>query len=193
MMKTKSLTDLFLDELQDAYDAEHRIAKALPKMAKAATDESLVAAFTTHLEETRGQISKLEQVFSLIGEKPRRKTCKATVGILNEGEEIREDFAASPAVNAALIAAAQKVEHYETATYGCLKEWARLLDHADASEILGEILGEEEAANDKLTDIAGSVSNEEALGGDADAEAGAAAPAARKAPAKAKKRSGKKR
>ncbi|MEO6004576.1 MAG: ferritin-like domain-containing protein [Opitutus sp.] len=150
----KTLEDLFLDELQDIYDAEHRISKALPKMAKAATDIELKAAFTAHLTETRGHIEKVAQVFEIIGEKAKRKTCQATVGLLKEGDEIVEEFADSPAINAALIAAAQKVEHYETASYGCLKEWARLLGHADAADLLGEVLSQEEAANDKLTKIA---------------------------------------
>jgi len=159
----KTLNDLFLDELQDIYDAEHRISKALPKLAKAATDDDLKAAFAAHLTETMGHIEKVAQVFEILGEKAQRKTCEATVGLLKEGDEIAEEFADSPAINAALIAAAQKVEHYETASYGCLKEWAGALGHEDAAELLGEILFEEEAANDKLTKIARDGCNEKAL------------------------------
>ena len=166
----KTLNDLFLDELQDIYDAEHRISKALPKLAKAATDDDLKAAFTSHLTETLGHIEKVSQVFQIIGEKATRKTCEATVGLLKEGDEIAEEFADSPAINAALIAAAQKVEHYETASYGCLKEWAGLLGHADAVDLLGEILSEEKAANEKLSTIAKEGSNELALN-EADDEA----------------------
>src|SRR5882757_258664 len=105
----KTLNDLFLDELQDIYDAEHRISKALPKLAKAATDDDLKAAFNAHLTETLGHIEKVAQVFEIIGEKAKRKTCEATVGLLKEGDEIADEFADSPAINAALIAAAQKV------------------------------------------------------------------------------------
>jgi ferritin-like metal-binding protein YciE len=131
----------------------------------------LKAAFTAHLAETLGHIEKVAQVFALIGEKAKRKTCEATVGLLKEGDEIAEDFADSPAINAALIAAAQKVEHYETASYGCLKEWAALLRHADAAELLGEILSEEEAANAKLTTLAQHGCNEQAVGEDGDGAA----------------------
>ena len=171
----KTLNDLFLDELQDIYDAEHRISKALPKLAKAATDDDLKAAFNAHLTETLGHIGKVAQVFEIIGEKAKRKTCEATVGLLKEGAEIAEEFADSPAINAALIAAAQKVEHYETASYGCLKEWAGLLGHEDAVELLGEILAEEEAANDKLTKIAKDGCNEQAVEGEVENEEAAAA------------------
>lgn len=159
----KTLNDLFLDELKDIYDAEHRITKALPKMEDAATDDSLKEAFAAHLKETEGHITKLEAVFKIWDEEAKRKTCKATVGLLKEGAEIMEDFEGSPAVNAALIAAAQKVEHYEMATYGALREWAGLLGKADAVEILSAILEEEEAADSKLTKVARAMSNEEAL------------------------------
>jgi ferritin-like metal-binding protein YciE len=168
----KTLNNLFHDELQDIYDAEHRISKALPKMAKAATDSALKEAFTAHLEETRNQITKVEQVFKIIGEKAKRKTCQATVGLLKEGDEIAEEFADSPAINAALISAAQKVEHYEIATYGCLREWAGLLGRGDAVKILDSILKEEEAADDKLTEVGRSCSNDEALNGEEGDEPG---------------------
>jgi ferritin-like metal-binding protein YciE len=170
-----ALNELFIDELKDMYDAEHRITKALPKMAKAATDEDLKQAFSDHLQETLGHIAKLEKVFDLFGEKPKRKTCKATVGLLEEGAEIMEEFADSPAINAALISAGQKVEHYEIASYGSLREWAGLLDNADAVKLLGEILAEEEAADEKLTEVAESVSNDEALAGAKDKEEAAPA------------------
>ncbi len=112
-----------MDELQDMYDAEHRILKALPKLAKAATCEKLKAAFLKHLGETEQQVTKLEQVFQAFDEKRKAKKCKATVGLLEEGDEIASENKGEPTINAALISAGQKVEHYEIASYGCLQEW----------------------------------------------------------------------
>ena len=160
----KTLNDLFLDELADMYDAERRIVKALPKMAKAATCEKLKEAILSHLEETKGHVEKLERVFECFDEKAKGKTCEATVGLLEEGDEIAAEFKGSPAINAALISAAQKVEHYEMASYGCLHEWAGLLGNEEAAGLLEEILEEEKAANEGLTELARASSNEEALG-----------------------------
>ena len=160
----KKLKDLFLDELADMYDAEQRIVKALPKMAKAATCEDLKAAILAHLKETEGHVTKLENVFQAFDEKARGKTCEATVGLLKEGDEIAADFKGSPAINAALVSAAQKVEHYEMASYGCLHEWAGLLDNEEAAGILQEILDEEKAANDALSELARESCNQQALG-----------------------------
>ena len=162
----KTLKELFLDELTDMYDAEHRIVKALPKLAKAATCERLQAALLKHLKETQGQITKLEQVFKSIGEKAKAKKCEATVGLLKEGDEIAAEFKGSPAINAALISAGQKVEHYEIASYGCLHEWAGLLGYDEAAVLLNAILDEEKAANEKLTELARSENNEKALDGE---------------------------
>src|ERR1035438_4462425 len=147
----KTLKDLFLAEVVDMYDAERRIVKALPKLAKAATCEKLKAAFLAHLKETEGHVTKLEQVFQSFEQKPKGMTCKATVGLLEEGAEIAAEFKGSPALNAALISAAQKVEHHEIAAYGALHEWAKLLDNSKAADLLEEILGEEKAANATLT------------------------------------------
>lgn len=158
-----SLKDLFLDELADMYDAEKRIAKGLQKLAKAATNEELKDAFMTHLEETQGHVTKLESVFQALGQKAKGKACKATIGLLEEADEISSDNKGSPTINAALISAAQKVEHYEIGSYGTLREWATLLGNDEAAEIIGEILSEEEGANDKLTDIAESAANQEAM------------------------------
>ena len=160
----KILKDLFLDGLADMYDAERRIVKALPKMAKAATCPDLKAAIQSHLKETEGHVTKLEDVFRSFNQKAKGKTCEATVGLLEEGDEIATEFKGSPAINAALISAAQKVEHYEMASYGCLHEWAGLLGNEEAAGLLLEILGEEKAANEKLTELARDSSNEEALG-----------------------------
>ena len=160
----KTLKDLFLDELRDMYDAEHRIIKALPKLADAATCDKLKAAFLEHLEETKGQVTKLEQVFQAFDEKPELKKCKATVGLLEEGDEIASDNKDEPTINAALISAGQKVEHYEIASYGCLYQWAALLGNKKASDLIKEILEQEKAANKTLTELAHS-KNKEALGG----------------------------
>jgi ferritin-like metal-binding protein YciE len=159
----KTLRDLFLDELADMYDAERRIVKALPKMAKAATCPKLKKVILAHLKETEGHVTKLEQVFRSFDEKAKGKTCKATVGLLEEGDEIAADFNGSEAINAALISAAQKVEHHEMASYGCLHEWAGLLGNKQAASLLEEILDEETAANDTLTNLARGGSNQEAL------------------------------
>ena len=165
----KTLKDLFLDELNDMYDTEHRIERALPKLIKVATCTELQTALEKHLKETQGQIEKLEQVFVSIGEKATGKKCEATVGLLKEADEIAADFKGSPAINAALISAGQKVAHYEIASYGCLHEWADLLGHDEAATLLQEILAEEKAANETLTEVARNGNNQEALDGEADA------------------------
>ena len=164
----KTLKNLFLDELKDMYDAEQRITRALPKMVKAATCTKLQAALKKHLKETQGQIKNLEQVFKSIGEKAKAKKCEATVGLLKEGDEIAKEFKGSPAINAALIAVGQKVEHYEIASYGCLHEWAGLLGHEEAAGLLKENLDQEKDADDALTDLARSHNNQEARDGELD-------------------------
>lgn len=161
----KTLEELFMGELADMYDAEKRIVKALPKVAKAATCEDLKGAILAHLEETKGHVTKLEQVFEAFGEKAKGKTCEATKGLLKEGDEIAEEFADSPAINAALISAAQKVEHYEIASYGCLHAWAGLLGNKKAASLLEAILEEEKAADATLNELALASSNQEALAG----------------------------
>jgi ferritin-like metal-binding protein YciE len=159
----KTLKELFLDELADMYDAERRIVKALPKIVKAATCPKLKAAIQAHLIETEGHVTKIEQVFQSFNEKPRGKTCQATVGILKEGDEIASENKGEPTINAALISAAQKVEHYEMASYGCLHAWAGLLENKAAAGLLEKILEEEKAANATLTKLALATSNKEAL------------------------------
>jgi len=125
----KNLEDLFLDELADMYDSEKRLVKGLPKLKEAATCTHLQAAIEEHLRETEGHVTRIENVFRAFGREAKGKKCEATVGLLDEGDEIASDFKGSPAINAALISAAQKVEHYEIASYGCLHEWAEMLDH----------------------------------------------------------------
>lgn len=162
-MKLESLRDLLVEQLQDLYDAENRITKALPKMAKAATSPELKAAFEKHLKETEGQIGRLEQAFELLGEKAKKKTCQAIKGLIEEGEEtIKED--ADPEVkDAALIAAAQRVEHYEIAGYGSVSAYAKLLKEKDVLKLLQATLAEEKATDEALTELAESTINLEAV------------------------------
>ena len=164
----KTLQDLFLDELADIYDAENRLARALPKMAKAATHEELRGAFESHLEETKEQAEKVERVFECFGERAKAMKCEAIVGLLKEADEIAADNKGEPTINAALISAAQKVEHYEIASYGCLREWAEQLGNNKAAQILEEILDEEKAADVKLTELARECCNDAAEDGDTD-------------------------
>ena len=163
----KTLKNLFQDELADIYDAEHQIIKALPKLAKAATCTQLREALQSHLEETKGQVTKLEKVFEAFDEKPKRKKCAAIAGLLKEGDEIAQENKDEPTINAALISAGQKVEHYEIASYGCLHEWAQLLDNEEAADLLEEILQEEKNANETLGELADE-KNREALGEEGD-------------------------
>lgn len=156
------LHKLFLDELADIYYAEHQLVKALPKLAKAAHNDQLREALEEHLEETERHVSRLEQVFESLDQSPRKKKCKGIEGILEEGKEIMAEHKKSEELDAALISAAQKSEHYEIASYGCLCTWAEQMGHHDAHELLSEILGEEKAADEKLTNIAKSSANLEA-------------------------------
>lgn len=175
----KILRDLFVDELSDMYDAEQRIVKALPKLAKASTCKKLKSALLAHLKETEGHVRKLELVFDAFDEKVKKQPCEATMGLLEEGDEIAVDFKGSPAINAALIGAAQKVEHYEIASYGCLREWAGILGNPTAADLLQQILEEEKAANESLTELARASSNAEALGQSDQAEPETKSPAKR--------------
>ena len=162
-MTTKTLDNLFHDTLKDVYYAEKKIYKSLPKMAKAAQAPDLKAAFVKHREETEGQIARLEQVFEIIGKKPQGKTCAAIEGILEEGEEIMEDYKGTPALDAGLLAAAQAVEHYEISRYGTLKRWAEVLGLDDAAKLLDETLKQESKTDSSLTALADKHVNEEAM------------------------------
>ncbi len=150
----KALKNLFLNELADMYDSEHRITKALPKLIEAATCEKLRHALRSHLEETEGQASHIDEVFAAFDEKPRAKKCPAMVGILEEGDRIVTENKRSPAINSAIIAAAQKIEHYEIASYGTLRAWAELLGNEEAALLLEEILDQEKEADHALNELA---------------------------------------
>ncbi|MBB3447130.1 MULTISPECIES: ferritin-like domain-containing protein [unclassified Rhizobium] len=159
MASTKTLDDLFLDTLKDIYFAEKQILKALPKMARAADSEEGKAGFLRHRDETQGQIDRIEQVFELLGKPARGKTCEAIQGIIAEGEEIMEEFKGSSALDAGLISSAQAVEHYEIARYGTLIAWAKQLGLNDAVPLLQANLAEEEATDEKLTQLAMAQAN----------------------------------
>jgi ferritin-like metal-binding protein YciE len=150
----KTLKDLFVDQLQDAYNAETQLTKALPKMAKAAKSDELRAGFEQHLKETQNQITRLERVFEQVGAKTGSNTCEAMQGLVAEGEEIMGLGLDKDTQDAGLIAAAQKVEHYEIALYGTLCAFAKQLGHTDAASILHETLEEEKRTDEKLTQLA---------------------------------------
>ena len=159
MAKEKTLEDLFYDTLKDIYFAERQILRALPKMARAAQSAELKAGFQKHLEQTEGQVERLQQVFEKIGKRAQGKTCEAIQGIIAEGEEIMEEFKGTPALDAGLISAAQAVEHYEIARYGTLVAWAKQLGRNDCAGVLQKTLDEEKAADGKLTALANSTVN----------------------------------
>ncbi|MBB3944927.1 ferritin-like metal-binding protein YciE [Rhizobium skierniewicense] len=158
-MAEKTLDDLFYDTLKDIYYAERQVLKALPKMARAATDPKLKAAFEKHKEETQGQIERLQEVFELIGKRAQGKTCEAIQGILAEGEEIIEDYKGTQALDAGLISSAQAVEHYEIARYGTLKAWAQKLGYDKVVPLLDATLQEESKTDEALTTLAGKSVN----------------------------------
>ena len=162
MANAGTMHDAFLDELRDSYDAERQLIKALPKMAKAATSAELRTAFETHLEETRGHVERLEQVFESLEEKVKGKHCDGIAGIIEEGKSIMEEDFDEAAMDACLIAAGRRAEHYEMAAYGTLVAWARAMGHTEAADLLQETLDEEKAADEKLTTIAEGGINQEA-------------------------------
>jgi ferritin-like metal-binding protein YciE len=162
-MEVTSLRELYIDQLKDLYSAENQITKALPKMAKKAESQELKSAFQEHLEQTQGQIDRLEHIFQMLQVSPRGKKCVGMEGLLEEGKEVMsEDF--EPEVrDAALIAAAQKVEHYEISAYGTARAYARLLEDNRAVQLLTQTLEEESEADEKLTQLAESGINVEAM------------------------------
>jgi len=156
-MKEAKFEDLFTEELKDLYDAERQIVEALPKMQEAASSEELATAFEEHLEQTREQIKRLDQIFSTMGEEPGGKTCEGMQGLLREGEKLISEMEKSPVLDAALIGAAQKVEHYEIAAYGTMRTLAAMLGQNDAAELLEETLDEEKETDETLTEIAEAI------------------------------------
>jgi ferritin-like metal-binding protein YciE len=162
MAESGTLYDAFMDELKDAYDAEKQLTRALPKLAKAATSPELRAAFESHLEETRGQIDRLERAFEVLDEKAKGKHCDGIAGIIEEGNSVMgEDFDEST-MDACLIASGQRAEHYEMAAYGTLVAWANALGHTEVAALLEQTLNEEKAADDKLTKLAEGGINQQA-------------------------------
>ena len=162
-MTTKTLETLFHETLKDVYYAENKILKTLPKMAKAAQNADLEAAFLKHREETEGQVERLDQVFEIIGKRAQSKTCAAINGIIEEGEEIIAEFEGSPALDAGLLAVAQAVEHYEMSRYGTLARWAGLLGYDDCEKLLRETLEEERTTDKTLSELAEDSVNEHAM------------------------------
>ena len=162
-MSLETLQDLFVNELKDMYNAENQIVKALPRLAKAAESPELRNAFEKHLRETETQVQRLERIFERLGERPTGKRCKGMEGLIEEGKDILEEKGEDAVRDAALIAAAQKVEHYEIASYGCLITYAGLLGDQDAAKLLKQTLAEEEAADKKLTELGESGINEAAV------------------------------
>jgi ferritin-like metal-binding protein YciE len=158
-MGLETLKDALHEELCDLLSAETQLTKALPKMAKAASNPELKAGFEEHLQQTEGHIERLNQAFEILGEKSKRKTCEAMKGLIEEGKSILEEKAEPEVLDALLIAAAQKVEHYEIASYGTVCTWAEQLGLTDLKELLGETLEEEEATDEKLTALAESSVN----------------------------------
>jgi ferritin-like metal-binding protein YciE len=161
-MADKTLNDLFYDTLRDIYYAERKILKSLPKMARNAQSDQLKKAFQKHRDETEGQVERLQQVFEIIGKSARAKTCPAIDGIVEEAEEIMDEFKGSPALDAGLLAAAQAVEHYEISRYGTLATWARELGLKDAVTLLEQTLAEESKTDEALTKIAETAVNQAA-------------------------------
>lgn len=169
-MKDAKFEDVLREGLEDLYDAEQQIVEALPKMAKAASSEDLVTAFQDHLEETKGQVERLTKIFEAMGEQPGGKRCAGMQGLLKEGEELIQEMNPSAALDVALIAAAQKVEHYEIAAYGSMRTLAEVLGQQDAADLLEETLDEEKAADDTLTEVAESILQGDASDEDEDEE-----------------------
>ena len=185
MAEAGTLHDAFLDELRDSYDAEKQLTKALPKLAKAASDPKLRQAFEAHLKETENQIKRLEQVFASLDEKVRGKHCDGIAGIIEEGKSIMEEDFDETTMDACLIAAGQRAEHYEMAAYGTLIAWAQALGHTEAAKLLQQNLDEEKAADKKLSGLAeGGINQSAAVAAhpdeDADDEPVAAGAGARK-------------
>jgi ferritin-like metal-binding protein YciE len=165
-MEQNSLRELYIEELKDLYSAENQLLKAIPKMAKASESEELRKGFEQHLEQTRGHVSRLEKIFGNLGESPKGKKCKGMEGLISEGGEMIEEHDESEMRDAGLISAAQRVEHYEIAGYGCVKTYATLLGEDQAASLLEQTLQEEKDTDQKLTQLAENINVEAADGGE---------------------------
>jgi ferritin-like metal-binding protein YciE len=165
-MEHNELRDLYIDELRDLYDAENKLVKALPKLAKAASSDKLRAGFEEHLEQTKGHVSRLEEIFEGLDEKPTGKKCAGMAGLVKEGEEIMDEDFSGEVMDAALISAAQRVEHYEIAAYGCVSRWAQLLGETEVGALLEKTLEEEKETDQKLTELAEEINVEAKGSGD---------------------------
>jgi len=163
-VEINSLRELYIDHLRDLYDAENQLIKALPKMAKEANSDELRLGIEEHLEQTRGHAERLEQIFEQLGEKPKGKKCKGMQGVIDEGKETLEEDMEEDTKDAAIIAAAQRVEHYEIAGYGTARTYANLLGENEAAELLEETLNEEKETDQKLTQLAEEINVEAAEG-----------------------------
>jgi len=165
-VEINSLRELYIDQLRDLYDAENQLIKALPKMAEGATSEELREGIEEHLEQTRNQAQRLEQIFERLGETPKGERCKGMEGVIKEGSETLEKEMDDDTKDAAIIAAAQRVEHYEIAGYGTVRTYANLLGETEAAELLEETLDEEKETDQKLTQLAEEINIEAAEGSD---------------------------
>ncbi len=159
-MARQGLKDLYVDELRDLYDAESRLVKALPKLAKEAESSELRSGFEEHLEQTKGHVDRLRQIFETLGEKPSGTKCAGMVGLIEEGDEMMDEDFEDGVKDAALISAAQRVEHYEIAAYGCVKTWAGLLQETEAQRLLEQTLQEEKETDERLTELAEQINVE---------------------------------
>jgi len=168
-MEHSVLKELYIDELRDIYNAETQLVKALPKMAKASTSDELRSGFESHLEQTRGHVQRLEEIFDALDEKPTGKKCAGMQGLVKEGEGIMDEDFQGEVMDAALISAAQRVEHYEIAAYGCVRSWAELLGESEAASLLEKTLEEEKETDQKLTELSEKI-NVEAKGQDEEGE-----------------------
>jgi ferritin-like metal-binding protein YciE len=191
MADSGTLHDAFIEELRDTYDAEKQLTKALPKMARAASSPELRAAFESHLEETREQVGRIEEVFDRLGEKARGKHCEGMAGIIEEGKSIMEEDFDETTMDACLIAAGQRAEHYEMAAYGTLVAWAQAMGHTEAAALLQETLDEEKATDEKLTSLAEGGINQGAADAAHPAEDAEDDDEAEEAPAPARKKQSK--
>ncbi|GAC1440276.1 MAG: ferritin-like domain-containing protein [Terriglobales bacterium] len=159
-MPTEGLKELYIDELKDLYSAEKQLVKALPKLAKAATSNELRSGFEEHLEQTKGHVQRLEQIFEMLGEKPTGKKCKGMEGLIEEGSELTEEDYEGALLDAGLIGAAQRVEHYEIAAYGTVVAFAELLEESEHVSLLNETLEEEKETDEKLTELSKQINSE---------------------------------